>query len=263
MNLKIVFENEQVLVVDKPSGLVVNRSETIKEETLQDQLLQYFKLAEGNLGIGDRAGIVHRLDRETSGLLVVAKTNAAYEYLQTQFKQRSVKKEYLALVHGKTGQNHGSIDVSLLRIGKFGKFGVVKNRQTGGWESRTEYDLIKQLRFDDRKFERLLAKNLSKSRMNYLNVNARDYSYLKVSPKTGRTHQIRVVLKHIGHPVVSDLIYGPAKLLKFDMLWCGRLFLHASFIAFCDPVSKKRIEFLSNLPNDLKNVMLNLEKLND
>ena len=74
MNLKIVFENEQVLVVDKPSGLVVNRSETIKEETLQDQLLQYFKLAEGNLGIGDRAGIVHRLDREKSGLLVISKT---------------------------------------------------------------------------------------------------------------------------------------------------------------------------------------------
>lgn len=257
--LKIVFENKQVLVVDKPSGLVVNRSDTIKEGTLQDQLTKHFKLKAGDLGIGDRAGIVHRLDRETSGLLVVAKTNAAFGNLQAQFEQRDVKKEYLALVHGRVSLEHGLVDVNLLRIGKFGKFGVLKNRQTGGRESTTEYDLIKQLGFDDKKFERLLPKNLSKSRINYLNVNARDYSLLKILPKTGRTHQIRVVLKHIGHPVVSDLIYAPNKLLKFDMSWCPRLFLHASYLEFGDPQTKKRIEFSLALPNELKNVMLNLD----
>src|SRR3989344_3915406 len=189
MDLKIIFENSKILLCDKPSGLVVNRSETIKEETLQDQLSAYFKLTEGDLGIGERAGIVHRLDRETSGLLVVAKTNAAFKNLQDQFEQRGIKKEYLALVHGIAGLEHGSIDVNLVRIGKFGKFGVLKNRQTGGRESKTEYDLIKQLKFDDKKFEKLLPENLSKARINYLKVNARDYSLLKVSPKTGRTHQ--------------------------------------------------------------------------
>ena len=263
MNLVIVFENEQVLVCDKLAGLVVNKSETIKEETLQDQLAKYFRLQKGDLGIGGRAGIVHRLDRETSGLLVVAKTNAAFKNLQSQFEQRSVEKEYLALVHGIVSLEHGSIDVNLVRIGKFGRFGVLKNRQTGGRGSRTEYDLIKQLRFDDRKFERLLPKNLSKSRINYLKVHSKGYSYLKVLPKTGRTHQIRVVLKHIGHPVVSDLIYTPAKLLKFDLAWCPRLFLHASYLEFGDPETKKRIDFRLDLPNELKNVMLNLLETRD
>ncbi len=259
MILKIVFENEQVLVVDKPSGLVVNQSETVREETLQDQLSRYFKLAKGDLGIGDRAGIVHRLDRETSGLLIVAKTNAAFGNLQSQFEQRSVKKEYLALAHGTVSLENSPIDVNLVRIGKFGKFGVAKNRQAGGRETRTEYGLIRRLRIGDNKLESYCAKNLTKSRVNYLKVYARDYSLLKLYPATGRTHQIRVALKHIGHPVVSDLIYTPGKLLKFDLMWCPRLFLHASFIAFFDPVSKKRVEFSLNLPNDLKNAMLNLD----
>ncbi|OGE08869.1 hypothetical protein A3A60_00760 [Candidatus Curtissbacteria bacterium RIFCSPLOWO2_01_FULL_42_26] len=256
--MKIIFENDQFLVIDKPSGLIVNRSETIQEETLQDQISKYLNLGNNNLGIGDRAGIVHRLDKETSGLLVIAKTETSFENLQNQFVQRQVKKKYLALVHGKVAKDHGSIEVSLQRVGKFGKFGVLKNRQTGGRESTTEYDLIKQLRFDDRQFERLLLKNISKSRINYLNVNAHDYSFLKVLPKTGRTHQIRVVLKHIGHPIVSDLIYAPNKLLKFDLAWCPRLFLHAARLEFRDSGSGKIVSFESRLPNDLKNAMLNL-----
>src|SRR3989339_914272 len=99
MLFKVIFEDEQILVVDKPAGLVVNRSQTNEGETLQDQLCEYFQLGD-DLGIGDRAGIVHRLDRETSGVLVVAKTQRAFEILQSQFKDRSVKKEYTTLVHG-------------------------------------------------------------------------------------------------------------------------------------------------------------------
>ncbi|KKR61076.1 MAG: Pseudouridine synthase [Candidatus Curtissbacteria bacterium GW2011_GWA2_40_31] len=99
MLFKVIFEDEQILVVDKPAGLVVNRSETNRQETLQDQLVDYFKLGH-DLGIGDRAGIVHRLDRETSGVLVVAKTQKAFDFLQKQFKDRKIKKEYVALVHG-------------------------------------------------------------------------------------------------------------------------------------------------------------------
>src|SRR3989344_965169 len=99
MKLEIVFEDSEILIVDKLAGLVVNRSQTAKEETLQDQLSVYFNLG-NDLGVGDRAGIVHRLDRETSGLLIVAKTKIAFETLQDQFRERKVEKEYVCLAHG-------------------------------------------------------------------------------------------------------------------------------------------------------------------
>ncbi len=255
MSLEIIFENEQFLVVDKPSGLVVNRSETVREETLQDQLCEYFGLKESDLGIGERAGIVHRLDRETSGLLVVAKTNAAFEFIQKQFAQRKIQKEYIALVHGEIKLDQGMISSSVGRIGKFGKFGVNEL----GRESETGYKVAKKYKFDEKKFAQIIEGDFTKSRINYLKKHAQDYSQLKVSPKTGRTHQIRVHLKSIGRPVVSDLIYTPAKLLKFDMLWCPRMFLHAAKLSFVDPATKRSVEFISDLPKDLKNAMLNLE----
>src|SRR3989338_270989 len=136
MLFKVIFEDEQILVVDKPAGLVVNRSETNRQETLQDQLVDYFKLGH-DLGIGDRAGIVHRLDRETSGVLVVAKTQKAFDFLQKQFKDRKIKKEYVALVHGFVKEKTGSVVGDIGRIGRFGKFGVVDE----GRESRTDYEV--------------------------------------------------------------------------------------------------------------------------
>ena len=253
--MNIVFENEQFLVVDKPSGLVVNKSETAREQTLQDQIAKYFKLTSDNLGIGGRAGIVHRLDRETSGLLVVAKTEASFENLQSQFAARQVKKGYLVLVHGKVSQDHGAIEVKIRRIGKFGKFGVLKKHEVGGRETETEYDLQKRYLLDDEKFNELLIGSFTKSRVNYLKVHAKNYSFLKVFPKTGRTHQIRVALKYIGSPVVCDLIYAPAKLLKFDKMWCPRLFLHSAGISFSDPNSGRELNFKSKLPQDLKKAL--------
>ena len=97
---------------------------------------------------------------------------------------------------------------------------------------------------------------MTKSRINYLEKHATFYTLLKVFPKTGRTHQIRVHLKSIGHPIVSDLIYCPRKLIKFDLLWCPRLFLHAAFLAFRHPKTKKEIAFTLDLPKDLKNAMI-------
>ncbi len=253
-SLNIVFENDQVLVVDKPAGLVVNRSETIKEETLQDQLAGYFGLSNGDLGIGDRAGIVHRLDRETSGLLLVAKVQKSFDFLQKQFAQRKVQKEYIALVHGEIKQDEGTITSAVGRIGKFGKFGV----SDAGRESETAYELVKRYKFNEKKFAQIVGQGFIKPRINYLKKHAQDYTQLKVLPKTGRTHQIRVHLKSIGHPVVSDLIYTPAKLLKFDSVWCSRMFLHAAKLTFIDPATKSSVEFTSLLPKDLKNAMLNL-----
>ncbi|MBI2599171.1 RluA family pseudouridine synthase [Candidatus Curtissbacteria bacterium] len=261
-DFNIIFEDDDILVLDKPAGLVVNKSETIKEKTLQDRLSAYFHLG-SSLGIGDRAGVVHRLDRETSGLMVVAKTKPAFENLQKQFKERKVKKEYTALVHGKVLDDRGKIDKPIGRIGSFGKFGVA----AGGRESRTVFEVEGRYKIKDDRFNVILNSiqdpdsgqaRMTKSRLNYLKNHARDYSLLSVFPKTGRTHQIRVHLKSIGHPVVSDLIYAPAKLLKSDMLWCPRLFLHAKSLEFRHPGTGRQIFFESDLPNDLKDAMLNL-----
>lgn len=250
MDLNIIFEDTEVLVLDKPAGLVVNRSETIKEETLQDQLSGYFHLG-SSLGVGGRAGIVHRLDRETSGLLVCAKTESAYDNLQKQFKERKVKKEYTALCHGVVVDDRGEIDAPIGRIGSFGEFGII----SGGRESKTIFGVGCRYKIKDSVLENI-AEDLNKNQKNYLKAHATDYSFVTLYPKTGRTHQIRVHLKSIGHPVVSDLIYTPAKLLKFDLNWCPRLFLHAKSLEFTHPATKKPIFFESDLPSDLKNAML-------
>ena len=255
----IVLEDDQVLVVDKPAGLVVNRSETIKEGTLQDQLAVYFNLPNSDLGIGDRAGIVHRLDRETSGLLLVAKTQTAFDFLQTEFYKRRVKKEYTALVHGHLKEKSGIIGTPILRVGNFGKFGIARAGDREARQAQTDFKKREQYRIKEEVFEKIVAAaNLSKGRQKYLAANAKDYTLLSLFPKTGRTHQIRVHLKSIGHPVVSDLLYTPRKLLKFDLLWCPRLFLHASELEFKHPRTGKTVKFESDLPNDLKESLRSL-----
>src|SRR3989344_2586017 len=129
---KIIFEDEEILVVNKKAQVVVNKSQTFQEETLQDELGEYFGLKDGDLGIGERAGIVHRLDRETSGLILVAKTQKTFENLQAQFKNREVEKEYTALVHGHLREQAGIIEAKIERIGKFGKFGIADRRSLIG-----------------------------------------------------------------------------------------------------------------------------------
>ena len=254
----IIFEDEKILVVNKPAGLVVNRSETVKEQTLQDELSAYFSLKEGELGVGGRAGIVHRLDKETSGLIVVAKNEKTFLNLQGQFQERKVDKKYVALVHGNIKSEEGEINGQIGRIGKFGKFGITKN----GREALTFFKRKILYELPREKFEEYIyEKGFTKSRVNYLKNHAVLYSLLEVFPKSGRTHQIRVHLKSIGYPVVSDLIYCPKKLVKFDMQWCPRLFLHAKEIVFTHPSSKKPVKFETDLPKDLKDAILNLEKI--
>ena len=145
------------------------------------------------------------------------------------------------------------------RIGKFGKFGVVD----GGRQSMTEFTVVDRFQKNKDWISWVLNEagmSLSRPRTNYLRANALFYSLLKLAPKTGRTHQIRVHLKSIGHPVVSDLIYTPSKLIKFDLLWCPRLFLHSARLSFYGTKSKKTFDFKSDLPNDLKRVILSFRK---
>lgn len=238
---KILHEDEYLLVLDKPAGLVVNRAETTKQPTLQDWIEKKLKVKSDFI---QRAGIVHRLDKETSGLILVAKTPEAFASLQKQFKERRVNKRYLALVHGKIEPSEGIIKAPITRSPfdrkKFGIF-------LGGREAETRYKTI-------------LNFTCPSGRREFKILNREEeFSLLELTPKTGRTHQIRVHLKFIGHPVVGDEFYAGRKTARADRLWCPRQFLHASFLSFFHPKTGEKVEFTSPLPLELKNALKYLE----
>lgn len=208
----VLFEDSFLLILSKPAFLVVNRSQTSGQPTLQDWLEDYLKLPDQ--GIGGRAGIVHRLDKETSGVILVAKTEKAFAHLQAQFKQRQTEKKYLALVHGRVTPEKGVIRAPISRS-PFDrkKFGIY----LGGREAETEYQV-----------------------KDYYQKGKDIFSLLELTPKTGRTHQIRVHLKYLGYPVVGDQIYAGRKTARADRIWCPRQFLHAAQITFTHPQTGKR-----------------------
>ena len=231
MEPKVVFEDQALMVVDKPSGWIVNDADTTKDQpTIQKWLRENYKLPIFSFP-ELRNGVVHRLDKETSGLLLVAKTVEAFENLQAQFKSRQVKKSYIALVHGLMDLKEGIIDAPVGRLPwRRDRFGVL----LGGREAKTNYTTLERF------------------------VDA--YTLLELRPETGRTHQIRIHLKHIGHPIVSDSFYAGRKTNRKDRKWCPRLFLHASKISFLHPESKKILVYTSDLATDLRVVLDLLER---
>ena len=230
-----LYEDDDLLVVDKPSGMVVNNAETYTGVTLQDLLEGYFGIGDSLDGLGGRAGIVHRLDKATSGLLMVAKTEEAFTGLQAQFKRREVAKQYMALVHGIPPTPEGIIDAPLARNPKKRfTYAVV----AGGREAETQYRVV----------ERYTA--------SFLHENV---TLVELSPKTGRTHQIRVHMAALGTPLVADEQYAGKKRYKRDLTWCPRLFLHAASLTVTHPTSEERVTFTSELPLDLRGVLDQLE----
>jgi len=224
---RIVFEDEEILVLDKPAGMVVNRAKTVREKTVQDWLESKFPISSEFV---QRAGIVHRLDKETSGLLLVAKTPKAFANLQQQFKERKVEKKYFALVHGRVEPKEGEICLPVGRLPwRRERFGVLPE----GRKAISKYKIISCFPKDE-------------------------FTLLEVSPKTGRTHQIRVHLRYFGHPIAADKFYLGKKRLKKDLQWCPRLFLHASYLGFFHPKTGKWVEFALELPEDLKQVLKKL-----
>lgn len=217
--LEVVYEDDDLLVVNKPAGMVVHPAYGHRGGTLVNALLaRYPNLAVGEAG---RPGIVHRLDRDTSGLILVAKTEAALEYLRRQFKSRQVKKTYLALVHGQPPAPEGIIEAPIDRDPhQRQRMAVVATGRT----ARTRYRLLEDVG---------------------------DYSLLTVSPETGRTHQIRVHLAWLGIPVAGDRVYGRAR----DRLGLGRQFLHAWRLAFERPGGKGSLELEAPLCADLQEVL--------
>src|SRR5829696_2166273 len=235
--LEVVYEDDTVAVVNKPAGLVVHPAAGTPSGTLANALAYHFqKLADG--GVGVRPGIVHRLDRDTSGLLVVAKTEAALENLSDQFRDRTVYKSYVALVHGRVLSNTGKIDQPLARDrSNRTRMAVVR----GGRNALTLYRV-------QRSFER--------------------FTLLDVELKTGRTHQIRVHLAWLKHPVVGDETYGGGRdntiqdpRLRARLRALNRQFLHAEKLGFKHPQSGEFVKFESPLPPELEGFLTQIKEL--
>ncbi|MEK7565658.1 MAG: RluA family pseudouridine synthase [Patescibacteria group bacterium] len=231
---KIIFEDEWILVVDKPSGLTVNKAETTKNQETVQEWVDKRQNKGSTLVSGEffeKSGIVHRLDKDTSGLLIIAKTPESFENLKNQFKNREVTKKYLTLVHDRVEPDQGTVNAPISRSPYNRKhFGVFP----GGREAETGFKLLRSL-----KSPKLL-------------------SFLEIEPKTGRTHQIRVHMKYINHPVVSDPIYGGRKNLQADLKFCPRLFLHAACLCLKHPQTGEVLEFKAGLPEELDAVLAKL-----
>lgn len=217
--LKILYEDDDLLVVDKPAGLAVHLSESGRPQPTVAAFAREYGVIDDD---PDRPGIVHRLDKDTSGLLVIAKNPSAKQFLQNEFKKRQVKKTYLALISGHLKDDQATIDLPIDRSRKRPtKRAVVP----GGRPSKTHYKVIEAFS---------------------------GFSLLEVELETGRTHQIRVHFSHLGHPVAGDQLYGGPKLNGLDTQ-----FLHASKLSFTSP-SGKNIKVESPLPKQLKMVLESL-----
>jgi len=227
--LGIISDTDHYIIINKPAGLLVHEAPGSQEPTLVDIILKkYPKIAK----VGEdplRPGIVHRLDREVSGLLVIAKTQDMFDHLKKQFKSRQIKKEYTALVYGAPQKPEGEISFNIDRSETIDyKMAAVPTHEERGRRAITEFEVTEHLG---------------------------NYTLLKIKPKTGRTHQIRVHLNAYGLPIVGDLVYKPKKLktkIKMD-----RIFLNAHYLSFKD-LDDKLKEFTISLPANLENILAKL-----
>jgi len=224
--LNIIFEDDWIIVLNKPAGLVVHPGSGNKNGTLVNALLYY---ADRLADTGDelRPGIVHRLDKDTSGVIVIAKNERALRSLAKQFQKRAITKKYIAVVKGVISHDSGVVDAPIARhkIDRH-KMDVVDDEDEGR-NARTVYRVVK--RFSD-------------------------CTLVEVHPETGRTHQIRVHMKHIGHPVLGDAVYGGK---SPDI---PRQALHAETLGFTHPDSGKYVEFHAPVPDDIMKVIKQRDK---
>ena len=227
--LSILYEDADIIVVDKPAGLVVHPAPGHRSGTLVNALLYHCPDLTG-IGAELRPGIVHRLDKDTSGTLVVAKTAAALDHLAGQFKRRTVRKEYLALVHGEMPQPSGTVRLPI------GRHPVDRKRMSTvsrkGREAETEWRVLRAVG---------------------------GASLLEVGLRTGRTHQIRVHCAAIGHPILGDPVYGRGR--GCERRGPGRHMLHALRLELDHPRTGERMRFESPMPEDMRDVIEELEGL--
>ncbi len=216
--LEVLYEDDQILVINKASGMLVHPGDGTKDDTLIHSLLYHYPNGLCPVGAPNRPGIVHRLDKETSGVMVIAKTEHAYHFLVEQFAKRKTEKEYRALVHGFFPTVKGKIDQP---IGRHPKNRVRMAVVEHGKAALTEWEAMKKY--------------------------AELFTLLKVKIHTGRTHQIRVHFSHLGHPLAGDLTYGAKKNESF-----GRVMLHAHYLSFMHPLKLEKLNFCAELPPDFQ-----------
>ena len=220
-NLDILYEDYEILVVNKPSGMVVHPGDGTDDFTLVHALLHHCPDGLCPVGAPERPGIVHRLDKETSGVMVVAKTEPAYHNLVHQFSNRSVSKKYSAIVVGKMKGTSGSLYEP---IGRHPKVRVKMSVAPNGKNAHTDWVLIESY--------------------------SENFSLVDCDLKTGRTHQIRVHLSHAGHPLVGDETYGYNP-NKFPLINQTRVMLHARELTFNHPSKNQKVSFSSSIPDDM------------
>ena len=231
--IKVVFENENFIVINKPSGLVVNRSQTVKDTaTLQDYLNENIELESDDdleSEFNKRNGIVHRLDKDTSGIILVAKNDKYFTYLQSLFKERKIKKEYVAVVLGQVNEERFEIDAPIGRDPKSRfRFAIVRGEK----ESQTYFERIK-----------------------LISESENNYTSLKCFPKTGRTHQIRVHLAAYGFPILGDKTYSSARDSElYENLGINRLMLHSKSVTFND-MNNEEFSFECEIPEEFSKFM--------
>ena len=242
IDLDIVFEDRHILIVNKPPGMVVHPAHENWEGTLVNALMFHFKNLpemEGNVG---RPGLVHRIDKETSGLLVIAKTKLAMNSLSSQFKNHSIKRKYQALIWGMPIEKEGTINVNLRRSLKDRRIieGFAEN--TLGKKAITHYKVIETIHY---------------------------ITLIECELETGRTHQIRAHMKHLGHPIFCDKTYGGDLVVKGNRFTNYKKFvensfkiinrqaLHAKSLGFVHPKTKKEVFFDSELPSDIQEIIKN------
>ena len=231
--LHILYEDEVLLVLNKPSGLVVHPAPGHWTGTMVNALLHHMQSGEGHLssiGGRERPGLVHRLDKETTGVLVVAKTDQAHQHLSAQFKEHTISRLYEALVWGSPKKGEGRIELAIGRDTKDRK--TFSTRTTRPKESLTAYKILD-------KFGALAA-------------------HVVLTPGTGRTHQLRVHLKAINCPILGDQTYGGKKVMEIEGIIVPRVMLHAKVLGFTHPLTNQTMTFSAPLPEDMETVWRNL-----
>ena len=232
MKIKVLYEDSNILAIDKPSGTSVHGDGRSKEKTITDWILKnYPKMKNVGEPMGEimRPGIVHRLDHGTSGVLLLAKNKKAYEFLKSQFQNREVKKIYVAIVSGSVKNDRGIINKPIGRSPKdFRRYLSGRGARGEMRDAVTEYRVLKR-------FE--ISKN--------------KYTFLEVRPKTGRTHQIRVHMKYLNHPVVCDSLYNPDNPCPKGIT---RMALHAKSIEFKD-LKGNVVKVESKIPVEFEKVL--------
>lgn len=234
---EVIFEDEEILVINKPSGLLVHGEGTDPSDTLVEWFLKKVPKARGVgekrlSGDGEaveRSGVVHRLDKDTSGVMVLAKTQSAFDHLKIQFQQRLAKKEYRALVYGKMNDKWGTITRKIGRNSKDWKLRSAEHGARGHLrDAVTDWECLSSGEYKSEPF-----------------------SYLKLRPKTGRTHQLRVHLKAFGRPIVGDSLYAKTTILKSNNLGLERLALHSTSLRLILENGEEKI-FTCLLPRELE-----------